>query len=79
MNNFTLENLELRHDVITTLIEHPGIYTNRMAADTLGVCIRTIQRLKKIFDGSLESLYHGNYGLRRQLKITTEMKSTCNK
>ncbi len=63
MTNININSyiLEFRFTVISDLCStEPDTYTtNRAAASALGICKRQVQRLKKKFDGTMESLLHG--------------------
>lgn len=68
----TDENLDYRFNIIKEVTTNK-YYSNKQAAEDLGVCPRTICRLKKQFDGSIESLVHGNYQNNYSRKYSSEL------
>lgn len=68
----TDENLDYRFNIIKEVTTNK-YYSNKQAAEDLGVCPRTICRLKKQFDGSIESLVHGNYQNNYSRKYSNEL------
>lgn len=66
------ESLDYRFNIIKEVTTNKQ-YTNIQAAKDLGVSSRTICRLKKQFDGSIESLIHGNYQNDYSKKYSNEL------
>ena len=66
------EDLEYRFEVIGKATKYQE-YTNKQAADALGLCVRQIIRLKNKFDGSMESLKHGNYNNEHARRYSEEL------
>lgn len=75
MRKIIEKNLTKRHDIIKELVcESSQKYkTNSEAAVDLNLSIRQVQRLKKKFDGNMDSLKHKNSTYLKPKKFSTEI------